>query len=156
MEDDYADGKMDAESFAKMRSRYNLDIGKLQKELKDNSSQESDFARYLKSGINLLESLPQFYEKGDLRIKREMFGSIFSEKIFFDKKNCRTTRINEAVWLILATSKGLTHKKTGQPFKNIVLSGQVEATGIEPVSKHILQKLSTCLFQHCLSGSHRG
>jgi len=23
---------------------------------------------------------------------------------------------------------------------------QVEATGIEPVSKHILQKLSTCLF----------
>ena len=27
----------------------------------------------------------------------------------------------------------------------------VEATGLEPVSKHILQKLSTCLFHFVLS-----
>ena len=26
---------------------------------------------------------------------------------------------------------------------------------IEPLSKHILQKLSTCLFRHCLSGNNR-
>ena len=29
-----------------------------------------------------------------------------------------------------------------------IKSGQVEVTGFEPVSKHILQKLSTCLFRH--------
>jgi len=31
----------------------------------------------------------------------------------------------------------------------------VEVTGIEPVSKHIPQKLSTCLFPYCLSGWDR-
>ena len=32
---------------------------------------------------------------------------------------------------------------------------KVEVTGIEPVSKHDIRKLSTCLFQHCLSGKNR-
>lgn len=32
---------------------------------------------------------------------------------------------------------------------------KVEATGVEPVSKHILQKLSTCLFLYCLSAMIR-
>jgi hypothetical protein len=31
----------------------------------------------------------------------------------------------------------------------------VEVTGIEPVSKHDIQKLSTCLFPNCLSGNCR-
>ncbi len=34
-------------------------------------------------------------------------------------------------------------------------AANVEATGIEPVSKHIRRKLSTCLFPHCLSGRCR-
>lgn len=37
-------------------------------------------------------------------------------------------------------------KKTGQLFENLELSGQVEVTGVEPVSKHDIQTLSTCLF----------
>lgn len=32
-----------------------------------------------------------------------------------------------------------------------MLMALVEATGLEPVSKHILQKLSTCLFHFVLS-----
>jgi len=36
-----------------------------------------------------------------------------------------------------------------------IKSGQVEVTGFEPVSKHILQKLSTCLFRNYLSGNNR-
>lgn len=37
------------------------------------------------------------------------------------------------------------------PFAN-AKGTKVEATGLEPVSKHILQKLSTCLFHFDLSG----
>ena len=32
---------------------------------------------------------------------------------------------------------------------------RVEVTGFEPVSKHDIQKLSTCLFPYCLSGNGR-
>jgi len=31
----------------------------------------------------------------------------------------------------------------------------VELRGVEPLSKHNRQKLSTCLFRHCLSGGGR-
>lgn len=148
MEDDYADGNMDADTFSRARSRYRGELLKLEAELRQSASTESEYTRYLKSGIDLLERLPQVYQSSSLTVKRELFGSIFSEKVYFDKKTCRTTRINEAVALILATSKALGHKKTGQPFKNLELSGQVEATGIEPVSKHDIQKLSTCLFRN--------
>ena len=58
--------------------------------------------------------------------------------------------------LITATEKGFSKKKTGQLLKKVELSGRVEVTGFEPVSKHDIQKLSTCLFLHCLSGSNRG
>ena len=76
-------------------------------------------------------------------------------KWHIDEKKCRTGRINEALRLICSTDKGFRHKKTGQLFKNLELSGNVEVTGIEPVSKHGIRKLSTCLFQHCLSGKNR-
>jgi hypothetical protein len=36
----------------------------------------------------------------------------------------------------------------------MIPDGFVEATGIEPVSKHIPQKLSTCLFCFGLSGTN--
>ena len=36
-----------------------------------------------------------------------------------------------------------------------VINPFVELRGVEPLSKHILQKLSTCLFSYCLSAMYR-
>jgi hypothetical protein len=35
------------------------------------------------------------------------------------------------------------------------MAAKVESTGLEPVSKHICHKLSTCLFHYCLSATGR-
>ncbi len=43
--------------------------------------------------------------------------------------------------------KGSTEKKTGQLFKNLELSGEVEVTGIEPVSKHISKSFLHAYFR---------
>ena len=40
-------------------------------------------------------------------------------------------------------------------FEPTLIALLVEVTGIEPVSKHDVQKLSTCLFQNYLSGNNR-
>ena len=61
--------------------------------------------------------------------------------------------MNRVLLLMLAADKGSRAKKNGQLFKNLKLSGQVEATGIEPVSKHIFRKLSTCLFCFVVFGN---
>ena len=90
-----------------------------------------------------------------MEIKREVECSIFPEKIQISENKSRTPKINEAVLLITAIDKGFSRKETGQLFQNLELSRQVEVTGFEPVSKHDIQKLSTCLFLYCLSGNNR-
>jgi len=52
---------------------------------------------------------------------------------------------------MLAIDKGFG-KKNGQLLKSLELPGQVEVTRIELVSKHVLQKSSTCLFCFVVSG----
>ena len=73
----------------------------------------------------------------------------------FEENKSRTTKINEAVRLMLATDKGFNEKGTTQIFKNLELSPRVELAGFEPASKHIRQKLSTCLFHYYLSAMNR-
>jgi len=78
-----------------------------------------------------------------------VLNSVFSEKLIFPRKWSNPI-INEAVMLILNTANGFGGNKKGQLFKNLELSRNVELQGIEPWSKHIRRKLSTCLFMHCL------
>lgn len=44
--------------------------------------------------------------------------------------------------------------KTQKGRSNLIIPF-VELAGFEPASKHILQKLSTCLFHYCLSAINR-
>lgn len=48
---------------------------------------------------------------GDLNVKKETFVSNIYDKMFFEKINRRTTRSNEALWLILITKKRRCNKK---------------------------------------------
>jgi site-specific DNA recombinase len=136
IEDDYADRKITAESYTKNISRYETELSKLQNEISIEVEDGSAYKIFLRKGLSVVENLPEFFRKANPGLKKEILGSIFPEKLQIDEKKCRTVRINEALRLICATGKGLRHKKTGQLFKNLELSGDVEATGIEPVSKH--------------------
>lgn len=85
----------------------------------------------------------------------EVVCPIFPEKIAIGGKQNPNTQNQCGRSLITATDKGLSKQKTGQPSKNSELSGRVEVTGFEPVSKHDIQTLSTCLFPDCLSEDDR-
>jgi hypothetical protein len=74
-----------------------------------------------------------------------MIGSIFPEKLFFDKNKSRTTKMNEAVRLIIKASKGFSENKKGQLFKNLELSGNVESIGVEPTTSCMPCKRSSQL-----------
>lgn len=53
-----------------------------------------------------------------VRRKREIFGSIFPEKLTFDGFHFRTTRMNEVVRLIYLLDAGFSENKKGQNGKN--------------------------------------
>ena len=118
-------------------------------------STQSAFQKFLKTGIHLLNDLPTLYEKSNIEAKREVVCSIFPEKLTISEKGCRTLKINKAVLLIAATDKDFNENKNGQLFENLELSGQVEVTRFELVSKHDIRKLSTCLSFYCLSEDDR-
>jgi len=127
----------------------------LQLETIENQSTQTDYKKFLKSGINLLTNLKKYYVSTDLTSRMRLLSSIFPEKLIFEETKSRTPKINEAVRLMLATDNGFNENGTTQIFKNLELSPWVELRGIEPLSKHIRQKLSTCLFHYCLSAMNR-
>jgi flagellin-specific chaperone FliS len=134
LDDNLMDKVIDAAGYAKAKGRYTTELQKLQAELDSQGSTQSAFQKFLKTGIHLLEELPTFYEKSSLQTKREVVCSIFPEKIIIAEKKSRTPKINKAVLLITAMDKGLNGNKKGQLLKNVELSGQVETTGVEPLS----------------------
>jgi len=71
------------------------------------------------------------YEKGDLKRKWNIIGSVFPEKLTFDGFYYRTTRINEAVRLICVMDNELDKNKNRQPEENFKLSIPVDQNGFE-------------------------
>jgi len=80
---------------------------------------------------------------------------IFLAELIVEENKSRTIKVKEAVRMLLETDKGSNEKGTTKIFKNSELSPLVELAGIEPASKHIRQKLSTCLFHYYLSAMNR-
>ena len=58
-----------------------------------------------------LENLDLLYLNSDIIVKREIIGSIFTEKWSFDGTQHRNKKINEAAHLIYQTNGELYHKK---------------------------------------------
>ncbi|WP_394338453.1 recombinase family protein [Flavisolibacter nicotianae] len=134
LDDNLMDKVIDAATYASVKSRYSAQLQKLQTELTQQGSSQSEFQQFLKRGIHMLENLPVFYQKSSGQTKRDVVGSIFPEKLVLSKNGCRTQKINEAVLLIATTDKGFSKKEKGQLLPNVELSNQVAPTGIEPVS----------------------
>jgi hypothetical protein len=81
--------------------------------------------------------------------KALFFGSTFPGKLYVDENGrCRTNSDDPIIQALFSPGAGFSKIKNGSESLFSLPSGGVEATGFEPVSKHILQKLSTCLFRH--------
>ena len=82
----------------------------------------------MKNGRKILNATePENY---DLDGKHQLLGSTFPEKIIFDGKKCRTTKMNEAVSLIVRVDKGLKKGKKKQVNQKTDLFTIVGPTGL--------------------------
>jgi site-specific DNA recombinase len=66
-----------------------------------------------------------------MECKSTLISLIFPEKIEFDVKKCRTTRINDVLRCILQIYIYLAKNKKGQISKNMSLSRLVEQKGVK-------------------------
>ena len=109
------------------------------------NTSDSEYKGLIENAFQHLENFKQTYTNSAIAHKKKLISSIFPEKIEFDGKKCRTTRINDVLRYILQIDKELDENKKGQISKNMSLSRVVESEGIEPSSKQVIKELSTRL-----------
>ena len=109
------------------------------------NTSDSEYKGLIENAFLHLENFKQTYTNSAISDKKKLISSIFPEKIEFDGKKCRTTRINDVLRYILQIDKELDENKKGQISKNMSLSRVVESEGIEPSSKQAKKVLSTRL-----------
>ena len=81
------------------------------------------------SNISHLDNL---YENGTVIQQRKIIGSMFPEKLIYDGFSFRTTRVNEALALMILINKKLCSKKKGTSQSFDDLSQEVRIIGLEP------------------------
>ena len=94
----------------------------------------SGFDDYCQYSISLLSNLPYYYSNASLEGKQKMLGSIFPEKLVFEKGKYRTTKPNEILTLLCNNNADFKENKKGQTANFSDLSLMVTPKGFEPIS----------------------
>ncbi len=126
------DAELTASEYKDIRNALAPEIDTLERKKVALLTSEDDYQEYLDKGIPLLQNIDKHWLAADLAGKQRIVGSIFPQKLVFEKNNYRTIGENPVFALIAATGKGssTSKMKKGQHFAD--LSIWVPRTGIEP------------------------
>ncbi len=106
----------------------------------------------LQKNLSRLSDLQHIYNSGSTVQKQELIRQVFDSGLYYKNKSYRTPSMMRIFSHNLLTLSQQSLLFIDEPERK---SGEVEATGVEPVSKHIRRKLSTCLFHYYLSAMNR-
>jgi site-specific DNA recombinase len=143
LQDLLVDGTISPKVYGQTLNRYTQQTEQITSNLKNLNTTNSEYKGLIENAFNHLENFRQTYANTAIEHKKKLISSIFPEKIEFDGKKCRTTRINDVLRYILQVDRDLPQNKMGQISKNISLSRLVETPRIELGSKQAAKKLST-------------
>lgn len=90
LEEKYVLSEIERDSYTFMKPRFKEEVVKLKEKLSDLESKETNYTKYLNSGINLLQNLRQYYEAASVPNKQKLVGSIFPENLIIENGQCRT------------------------------------------------------------------
>jgi site-specific DNA recombinase len=113
------DGEFSAIDYKEMKLEIEVKIKTLQIEISKHQQGVENMGGKLDACLDLLKNLHKYYVAGDTEIKQRIISSIFPEKLVFEKKAYRTTKLNEAFALICNDNKPSSKNKNG---KNLVLN----------------------------------
>lgn len=126
------DGELTASDFYDIRNNLVPEIEKLENKKVALLTSEDDYQEYLKKSIPMLKNIDKAFTEADYTIKQEIVGSMFPEKLIFDKNTYRTNEPNPLLSLIDSNGKcfGVAINEKGR--KKSDLSQKVVRPGFEP------------------------
>ena len=130
------DEKLDADDYREIKEECKNNIEALEEELTILMSEQKklNIKKNLETALHMVSRLSSVYKEGNIEIKRQVIGSIYPEKLFFDGSTYRTPRVNAVAQSILLINKALGDKKNRTNKSFSYLSGLVAGTGLEPVT----------------------
>ena len=143
------------DTYERWYSTFNSTILNLKGAIKRLGQNHGRALTILKKNLEMLTDVRYLYSKADIFQKREFVNLVFDSNLYYQGGIYRTpTTMNifSHNSLIMKEKGYLIYEKKG-----IILQSSlpVEPQGIEPWSKHIRRKPSTCLVLHSLSGKGR-
>jgi hypothetical protein len=139
----FADGKMDQRDYRDLRDECQPKINMLEGKLSGFMEVENNINGILKTAVQNMTWLDKSYLGGSIQKKRQIIGSIFPEKLSFDKAKGRTGRINEAVRLIYKLDKVFMEIKKPDSGRKMHEPGEVTPLGLEPRTQRLRVFCST-------------
>ena len=106
--------EMDAELYQSLKAKLDSQKYVLKSKIEVIENAGTEFLQFQKFGVNLLTNLSEVFVKANPYQKAEIIGSIFSEKLIYENRQYRTTKINEVVNQIWQFQEGIEENKTGQ------------------------------------------
>lgn len=85
--------------------------GSLQMNSTENSSLKFNLKEYMGSAFEIEENQPKYFASANLKVKQQLIGSVCPEKLIFENKVYRTSRINEVLALICSAGKSFSGSK---------------------------------------------
>jgi DNA invertase Pin-like site-specific DNA recombinase len=127
-------GDLEGRDFKLIKTECEDKITRLEARLSDLSVKTFNIDSLLNKAITTLSNLALLYENGDITLKREIIGSMYPEKMTFDGTLHRTTRLNEAIYLIYQISNKLEGKKRRASHGFPCLPTEAPEAGLEPAT----------------------
>jgi site-specific DNA recombinase len=125
-------GDIDADDYRTIKAESEERINRLEVKLTASLRETTNIEPLWDKAISNISQLDVLYERGTLTQKRKIIGSMFPEKLTFDGFQYRTTRVNEALILMLLIGNKIRDKKNGTNPSFLDLSHKVTQSGIEP------------------------
>lgn len=129
------DGQIEPSDYREIKNRFEKTVMELEKKKREISSLDFNLNEYMISALEIVENLPKYFTRADLKAKQQLIGSVCPEKLIFENKSYRTKRVNEVLALICSADKGFngSKKKLAPIFGS--QSNQVPETGFEPARR---------------------
>lgn len=112
------DGEITAADYREIKGRYEPEIRQLQQALEGINQLAQKLNSHITAATDLLRNLRLYYIAAALPVKQKLIGSMFPEKLVFEKKNYRTIKLHPTVALICRPSAGFGEKRKGLTSKN--------------------------------------
>ena len=126
------DGKIDSSKYNELYSRCSFEVEALQEQKKGIVTSNQESMSNFKSAITVHANLLAIYEVADIREKKEIIGSIFPEKLIYDKNGYRTTHTSGIAQHIFFDINKLQGNKKNKEAISGLLSSNAPPPGLEP------------------------